>query len=109
MEAAMRDEDIPGVVQQLLVEMTAQRLITRALIGHLVTHSRRSISGLIESFEEALAKTEPDFFPLPGVDTELQAQASALARTRAEALLANLGAIVAPPRLRGTRRTARAA
>ena len=104
----MRDEDIREVVQQLVIEVTTQRLITRALIGHFVTNSPRSISGLIDSFEEALEKTDPDLLPLPGVSVELQSKASALARARAAALLANLGAVVAPSRP-ATRRPARVA
>ena len=105
----MRDTDVSRLIEQLLIEVTAQRLITRALIGHLMTHSRRPITALIASFEEAMEKTAPDLFPLPDVDTELQAKASALAKARAAAMLANLGAAVAPPRVSGMKRPVRAA
>ena len=105
----MRDTDVSELMQQLLLEMTTQRLITRALIGHMIANSRKPIASVIASLEEAVEKTSPELFPLPGVDPELQAKASLLAKARTEELLANLGAVVAPLRTGGTKRASRAA
>ena len=105
----MRDTDVSELMQRLLLEVTTQRLITRALVGHLITNSRKPIASIIASLEEAMEKTAPELFPLPGVDPELQAKASLLAKARTEELLANLGAVVAPLRTGGTKRASRAA
>jgi hypothetical protein len=105
----MRDADVSELMQQLLLEVTTQRLITRALVGHLIANSRKPIASVIASLEEAVEKTAPELFPLPGVDPELQAKASLLARARTEELLANLGAVVAPLRGSGAKRASRAA
>ena len=105
----MRDTDVSELLQQLLLEVTTQRLITRAIVGHMIANSRKPIASVIASLEEAVEKTAPELFPLPGVDPELQAKASLLAKARTEELLANLGAVVAPPRAGGTKRASRAA
>jgi hypothetical protein len=86
------------LAEQLLIEVTLQRLITRAIIGVMLANSRKSMSRVIAEFAEALDKTAPDVVPLPDVDPEIQAKASRLARRRAAALLENLGALVAPAR-----------
>ncbi len=88
-----RHEDL---ADELLIEVTTQRLITRAIIGVMLANSRKSMSTVIAEFAEALDKTAPGVVPLPDVDPELQAKASRLARRRAAALLENLGALVAP-------------
>ena len=105
----MRDTEVSELLQHLLLEMTTQRLITRALVGHMIANSRKPIASVIASLEEAVEKTAPELFPLPGVDPELQAKASLLAKARTEELLANLGAVVAPLRTGGTKRASRAA
>jgi hypothetical protein len=105
----MRETDVSELMQQLLLEVTTQRLITRAIVGHMIANSRKPIASVIASLEEAVEKTAPELFPLPGVDPELQAKASLLAKARTEELLANLGAVVAPPRTSGTKRASRAA
>src|SRR5688572_25530543 len=99
----------PDRYEELLVELTAQRLITRAIIGHLMANSRKPISLVISSFEEALEKTSPDLMPLPDVDSALQAKASLVAQARARALLDNLGALVVPPRTMRAKKSNRAA
>ena len=90
---SQRTDDL---AKELLVEVTMQRLISRAIIGMMIANSRKPMSEVIANFAEALDKTAPEMLPLPDVDAELQAKASRLARRRAAALLENLGALVAP-------------
>jgi hypothetical protein len=96
----MRKMTTDELLEQLLVEVTAQRLVTRAIIGHIVANSPKAIPALIADFEEQMAKTSPDLLRLPDVDSDLQEKASLLAKARAAALLSNLSALVAPPRAR---------
>ena len=94
------------LAEQLLVELTAHRLITRAIVGAMIANSRKPISTVIANLEEAMEKTSPDVIPLPDVDAAVQAEASLLARRRALAMLEDLGALVAPPRARKAVRAA---
>lgn len=94
------------LAEQLLVELTAQRLITRAIVGAMIANSRKPISTVIAALEEAMEKTSPEMIPLPDVDPVVQAEASRLARRRAIAMLEDLGALVAPLRARKVGRAA---
>ena len=96
----------PDLMERMLVELTAQRLITRAIIGHLMSCSDRPIPVVIRAFKEAVAKTSPDHVVLPDVDRALQEKASALAIARADALLAGIGPLVAPLRAAPAKKTA---
>ena len=94
------------LIEHLLVEVTMQRLVTRAIIGHMLANSRKPIAQIVADLEEAVEKTSPDVVPLPDVDPQLQEKASALARARMAALLDNIGALVARPRSRMKRSAA---
>jgi hypothetical protein len=79
------------LLEQLLVEVTVQRLVTRSIITALVANSSQPIGDLIETIEESAAITSPDFFPLDDVDAGLQARASHIAQDRAKTLFVNFG------------------
>jgi hypothetical protein len=79
------------LLEQLLVEVTVQRLVTRAIITEMVANSTLPIAHLIDSMEESAAMTSPEFFPLSDVDPELQAKASRIAQARAKALFVDFG------------------
>jgi hypothetical protein len=85
------------VIEQLIIEVTAQRLITRAIIAHMMAHAEKSMAQVMEDLEEAVRKTAPDLLPLPGVEPELQAKASAVIKARAAAMVDGIGALVARP------------
>ncbi len=92
------------LIEQLLVEVTTQRLVTRAIVGQLLANSRKPITQVVADLQEAVDKIA--MIPLEDVAPELQDRASALARRRAAALLDNLGAFVAPPRSVRARKSA---
>jgi predicted nucleic acid-binding protein len=92
------------LIEQLLVEVTTQRLVTRAIVGQLLANSRKPVAQVVADLQEAVDKIA--MIPLEDVEPELQERASELARRRAAALLDNLGAFVAPPRSVRARKSA---
>src|SRR5437868_4517702 len=85
-------------IAQLETEVVAQRLITRALLGHMLANSRKPIGDVVRDLEEAAEKASPDLLPLPDVDLALQQAACQVAKKRMTAILGNLGALAARPR-----------
>ncbi len=92
------------LIEQLLVEVTTQRLVTRAIVGQLLANSRTPITQVVADLQEAVDKIA--MIPREDVAPELQDRPSAPARRRAAALLDNLGAFVAPPRSVRARKSA---
>ena len=82
-------------VDELALELTVQRLVTRSLIFYLFhKHERGGLAGIVAEMEKASDRTSTDVLPLPGVDPTLQTKASLLARERGRELLYSLGKVM---------------
>ena len=79
------------MIERLLVEVTAQRLVMRSLLAYIALSSKQPLSKLLADFEEAAAKTSPDVVPLADVDRDIHQKASALAKQRAAQFVRDLG------------------
>jgi hypothetical protein len=87
----MEREKLVTLVEQLLVEVTVQRLVLRSVVVNLIAKSDTPMAGLIDTVAEEAAMTSPDVFPLPDVSADLQRRASAIAIERAQLLLQTFG------------------
>jgi len=85
------------MVERLLVEVTAQRLVMRSLLAYIAMTSRQPLSQLIADFREAAEKTSPDIVPLADVDRDIHERASALAKKRAAQFIEDLGPLTIKP------------
>ena len=79
------------MMEQLFVEITAQRLIMRSLLAYIAISSRLPLTQLLADLDEAAKKTSPDVVPLPDLDRDIHEKASILARERAAQFLRDLG------------------
>jgi hypothetical protein len=86
------------LIEDLRIELAAQRLIVRSIIAHLLANSDKPMPLALRDLEEATVKMAPDVAPLADLDPVLHAKGYELARRRATALLSDLGPLVAPPR-----------
>ena len=84
-------------VEKLLVEVTSQRLIIRSLLAYLALTSKQPLSMMIADFQDAAARTSPDVVPLADIHRDIHEKASALAKTRAEQFLRDLGPLTSKP------------
>ena len=83
-------------IERLFVEMTAQRLILRGIVAHLLLANDEPISATLKAFAEAVEKMSPEIVPIPDLDPALHRKAAFLARTRAQKLLENIGTLLRP-------------
>lgn len=84
-------------VENLIIEVTAQRLVIRSLLAYIALTTKQPLAEMIADFQAAAEKTSPDVVPLPDVERELHEKASALAKLRAEQFIQDLGRLTAKP------------
>lgn len=86
-------------VENLIIEVTAQRLVMRSLLAYIALTTKQSLAEMIADFQIAAEKTSPDIVPLPDVERGVHEKASALAKARAEQFIQDLGRLTAklPP------------
>jgi hypothetical protein len=91
------------MIERLLVEVTAQRLVIRSLLAYLAVTSGRPLSQLLADLQEAADKTSPDVAPLPDVERHIHEKASALAQERATQFVRDLGPLTLGPKRNSNR------
>jgi hypothetical protein len=87
-------------LDHLRIELVAQRLTVRSIIGHQLSNSDKPLTLALRDFHEAAEKMSPDVMPLSDIDLALNRKGYELARRRAKALMKNFGALVALSRRR---------
>ena len=85
-------------VEKLVIETTAQRLVIRSLLAYIALTTDQPLTQMIADFQVAAERTSPDVVPLADVDREIHEKASALAKSRAEQFLQDLGRLTLKPR-----------
>jgi len=85
-------------IEELRVELAAQRLITRSIIAHLMIASDEPIAAALEAFEEAIMKMSPDQVAVADLDPAVHSKAFELAGRRAREMQGDIGALVRRPR-----------
>jgi len=86
------------MIERLLIEVTAQRLVIRSLLAYIAISSNQPLSRLLADFREAAEKTSPDVVPLADVEREIHEKASALAQERAAQFIKDLGPLTLKPK-----------
>lgn len=85
-------------IEQILVELAAQRLIMRSLLAYVAITSKEPLAELMRHLREAAEKTSPAVVALPDLDPKLHEKASALAHERAAQFVRDLGPLTSARR-----------
>jgi hypothetical protein len=88
------DKDVQQQIDELWLEVVAQRLITRGIITHMVTYSDRPIKEVFGAFQEACRRLPPEAASIPDLDPDLHRKAAELALARANDLMAEFGRLM---------------
>jgi hypothetical protein len=88
-------EELAARVDNLTLELVAQRLVTRSVILYLLIEGKHSVKEIVEQMEEASDRTSVGVLPLEGIDPEVQRKASELARERGRDLVKSFGKVLA--------------
>lgn len=84
-------------LDELRLEIVAQRLIMRSLVAAMVLRGDPPLREIAAAFERAEIGMSPDLVPIDDLDPVLHQRAAVLATKRSQQLLAQLGSLVLAP------------